>query len=171
MIKKLANYKGYSICSDGVVYSHKTHKIMKLSKNHKGYLQVCLTLDGKKVTKRVHRLVAESFIPNPKGLPQVNHIDGDKTNNDISNLEWCDNSQNQKHAYRVLGREGHGGGGGKTPVICTDTGEQFNSISDAARKTGIQITNISRTCKGRTKHAGGLKWAYVEGGRSYVSNS
>ena len=60
---------------------------MKLSKNGKWYY------------RRVHRLVAEAFIPNPNNLPQVNHIDGDKTNNDVSNLEWTSNKDNTQHGY------------------------------------------------------------------------
>lgn len=64
-----------------------------------GYLNVYLYQDGKSKRKRVHRLVAENLIPNPEGLPQVNHKDGDKTNPCGDNLEWTDNSGNIKHAY------------------------------------------------------------------------
>lgn len=62
-------------------------------------MQVKLKRDGKNYYKRVHRLIAEHFLPNPNNLPQVNHIDGDKTNNNISNLEWVDNKSNTKHGY------------------------------------------------------------------------
>ena len=59
-----------------------------------GYLQVVLHKNNKKYYKRIHRLVAEAFIPNPINLPQVNHINGDKTNNTVDNLEWIDNKNN-----------------------------------------------------------------------------
>lgn len=70
-----------------------------------GYMHVCLSKDGKPSTKRVHRLVAEAFIANPMDKPVVNHIDGDKTNNAVSNLEWATNSENELHSFRVLGKK------------------------------------------------------------------
>jgi len=65
-----------------------------------GYLQVNLRKEGKKYYKRVHRIVAETFIPNPLNLPQVNHKDGNKRNNNIDNLEWTNNKQNTLHGYQ-----------------------------------------------------------------------
>ncbi len=64
-----------------------------------GYKQVKLHKNGKKYYRRVHRLVAEAFIPNDNNLPQVNHIDGDKTNNTVQNLEWTTNKKNTQHGY------------------------------------------------------------------------
>lgn len=66
-----------------------------------GYVRIRLRLNRKSVTRKVHRLVAQTFIANPKGKEQVNHIDGDKENNYISNLEWCTNSENQTHAISI----------------------------------------------------------------------
>lgn len=75
--------------------------ILKPYKNKKGYLKIGLYKDGKCYKKRVSRLIANTFIPNPYGLPEVNHIDGNKENNSISNLEWVDGETNRKH-YAVL---------------------------------------------------------------------
>lgn len=163
---RIAGYEDYGVNKKGDVYSFKTNKIMRQGKNRKGYSQVCLTVDSKKHTKRIHRLVAETFIKKVYGKNQVNHKDGNKANNNVENLEWCDNSENQIHAYRVLKKENHGGGGGKVKVRCVETGEIFNSLSDAGREKNVYTTNITRAC--RTNIAtGGYHWEYVKGGRCY----
>lgn len=83
------------------VHKRGTFKILKVCYN-KGYAQVSLSKNNKWITKRIARLVATHFIDNPYLKTQVNHIDGDKTNNHISNLEWCSPSENTYHAHRVL---------------------------------------------------------------------
>lgn len=68
--------------------------------NSKRYWRVGVQINNKQKHLTIHRLVAEAFIPNPNNLPQINHIDGNKNNNNVSNLEWCDNTYNQRHAYQ-----------------------------------------------------------------------
>ena len=89
----------YFIFENGDVINQKTNKKLKPQNNGNGYLKVTLTIDGKQVQKYVHRLVAELYLLD-KSI-QVNHIDGDKSNNHISNLEWVTNSENQKHAHKI----------------------------------------------------------------------
>ena len=77
---------------------------MKPYENHKGYLKIGLCKDGKCEKHRVHRLVAQAFIPNPYGLSDVNHIDGNKQNNSVSNLEWVSNRDNVEYSKYMMAK-------------------------------------------------------------------
>ncbi len=89
----------YEVTSEGDVFSNVGRRKKLVGKStDQGYHMVVLTVDGSKRYPSVHRMVAEAFIPNPLRLPEVNHIDGNKRNNAVSNLEWCDSSYNQIHA-------------------------------------------------------------------------
>ena len=131
------------------------------SKN--GYCNVCLSKDNTQKTRRVHVLVMEAFRPVDKkyGYDKdftVNHIDGDKTNNTLSNLEWCSQSENQNHAYE-LGLEKRGG----VPVICLDTGIVYNSFTDAARSCGGHNGEmVARVCRGKRSHYRNLHFAILD---------
>lgn len=88
----------YEVTRDGVVFNIKTGQELKSTLNPNGYLKVALSRAGTKTQVLLHRLVAAHFVPNPGNLPQVNHIDGDKTNNQYTNLEWCTCRHNRRHA-------------------------------------------------------------------------
>ena len=93
-------YTDYLITEEGDVYSTKYGKLKKKKQctDTRGYKKVTLQTDGKRKTYNVHRLVAEIYIPNPDNLPEVNHIDEDKTNNNVSNLEWCSRQYNIEYS-------------------------------------------------------------------------
>lgn len=94
--KEIPEYEKWCASIDGIIINKRHRFVITPHPNYKGYNHVCLK---NKSTKSVHRLVAKTFIPNPDNLPQVNHKDGNKNNNSVSNLEWCDNSTNVKHAF------------------------------------------------------------------------
>lgn len=99
--KDIPKYEGiYEISNYGRIKNKKTGKLKSQRNTFKGYLQVGLSNKGDK-TFRVHRLVAEAFIPNPNNLPQVNHKDGNKKNNRVDNLEWISNYDNMQHAIKL----------------------------------------------------------------------
>lgn len=98
----IKNYEGlYKITEDGKVFSVRTNKFLYLNLKANGYVHVQLCVNGKEITKRVHRLVAEAFIPNIGNKPMVNHIDGIKHNNHYTNLEWVDGTENNLHAIEA----------------------------------------------------------------------
>ena len=99
-------YNKYYVTKDGQVFNN--FKKLNPSFNGKGYLILGLMIDGKRRVISVHRLVALSYIPNPLSLPEVNHIDGNRSNNNVDNLEWCTHSENIKHSYKLENRSAVG---------------------------------------------------------------
>lgn len=101
--REIEGFPGYKVSDQGRVKSLKYGKerILKLELSHKGYYRAALTIEGKTKKVSVHRLVAQAFIPNPLGLPEVNHLKGIKTDNRASELEWSTTEDNQKHAVET----------------------------------------------------------------------
>jgi hypothetical protein len=88
----------HSITKSGKVYSHYYKKYMYLEKRPSGYITVQISKNGKRKNFFVHRLVAKAYIPNPDNLPHINHKNGNKSDNRVTNLEWCNSQQNMDHA-------------------------------------------------------------------------
>ena len=124
----------YSITESAEVISYKCRKrkILKPAGKNDGYLSVVLSKDGIKTTRNIHRCVAVAFLDNPNQFTQVNHIDGNKSNNNISNLEWCNASHNAIHAFRM----------GLKP--CKLTINDVNEIKLLISKANHTLTEISR---------------------------
>lgn len=103
----IPGYEGrYGITEDGKVWSHLYKRWMKQRVDRSGYLKVALYKPHNCKGYFVHRLVALTYLPNPSNYPQVNHLDGNRLNPNLTNLEWCTQSQNINHAYMVLGHTG-----------------------------------------------------------------
>ena len=168
----------YEVSSSGRVRSL-THKVKKWNGERtvkgkektpatleSGYLYVDLYKDGRRTRFTVHRLVALAFIPEVKGKPFVNHIDGDKRNNAVSNLEWVTNQENQILAVLTGQSKNVGDTAYKaTPVVQLRNGKIVNRwgcMTNAAKSLGINIFNISACCAGRRKTAGGYEWRYQD---------
>lgn len=174
--KDIPNFEGrYMISNKGRVMSlhfnqGETPKCLKLTANDHGYLAVIFYIKSKPIRFYVHRLVAEAFIPKCEGMDEVNHKDGDKSNNEYTNLEWCTSSQNKAHAVKtglannmvrkVIQQ--------MKPMIATNisTGEKtmLYSLRDAAEFTGGNTANISKCLHGQQKTCMGYEFTYIEGG-------
>lgn len=121
-------YKNYLVSSDGLVRHKSSRQVRACRLDKYGYKRFNVTIDGKSKTLMVHKMVAECFVPNPYNKPTVNHKDGDKLNNNASNLEWLTAEDNVKDSYT---RE-HGG---CMPIEVNGT--RYRSKREAARETGV----------------------------------
>ena len=155
----------------------KEPRILKPKNNGRGYLYVILSINGVHYNRYIHRLVAQTFIENPSSYKEINHKDGNKENNAISNLEWCDHSYNGKHAYSTGLREVRGCYGKKKKVAMIDLRTNkilriFQSVEEASLYVGLkQYANISACCSYAEDHSRykrpvntskGYKWRFAE---------
>ena len=150
----------YQISNYGNFRKNYKNKIknIKVYENSNGYLKAKIYKNCKYKHKMVHRLVAKAFIPNPNNYPVINHIDGNKKNNSLSNLEWCTKSENANHAYKTgLNTKA------KTVYQYNNNGNligTYYSVSEAEKQTGIRESLISGQISGAYKSAGGYRWSY-----------
>ena len=150
-MKDVIGYENiYGVTSCGRVYSYKRQKFLTPGVNNKGYLIVCLCKDGQRKTYKIHRLVAEAYLPNPDNLPQVDHIDNDKTHNYLNNLQWITNRNNVRK-------------GRNKPVLQYDLDGNFIREWECAADVGKEVqANICNCLKGRIPTAYGYTWKYKE---------
>lgn len=155
-------YPSHEVSNKGRVRNKKSNRLLKTYIRSQ-YKTVSIRKPNNKIaeTLRVHRLVAMAFISNPNQYPHVNHIDGDKMNNNVENLEWCTPSMNIKHAFRI-GLKKPIDHPNKRPVMQIDKNgnvvSEYPSIAEAFRQTGIRhISDVARS----QKTAGGYYWKYV----------
>ena len=155
--RAVEGYPGYEVSNLGRVVGSRGE--LTPARLPKGYLMVNLCKNGKQKPHYIHRLVAQAFIPNPENKPQVNHIDGDKNNNRVSNLEWATYLENHLHAIKNhLHR--HYTRRVKQYDLQGNLIAEYKTILEASRVTGVNTAGIGGTCRGTYKKSGGYIWRY-----------
>lgn len=147
-VSNLGRVKSLNYCNTG------NPSILKTGTDCNGYLKVTLYRNNKGKTYNVHRLVAEAFIPNPQCFPEVNHKDETRTNNNVENLEWCTRQYNLNYGTRTQKQS--------KLVMCVETGEVFNSVSEVQRMLGFPSGDISKCCNGKRNTCHNFHWQYIE---------
>lgn len=181
MEKLIEGYPAYKITDEGKIFSRwkilttkprvdilgdTWHELTQIYDKYCGYYIVTLVSEkGKRKNKRVHRLLMETFVPNPNNYPQVNHIDGNKLNNSLSNLEWCTAKHNTQEAIR-LGLSKPKEQPSRRAVIQLNLDKkyiaEYASLHEAGEKTKVCWQNIYKVCQGIRPRAGGYIWMYKE---------
>ena len=170
MWKPVIGYEGlYEVSDQGEVrrlFPNGRTKNMKLWRSA-NYYTVCLSKKCNKKTFAVHRLVADAFLTKPEKATEVNHIDGNKLNNKIENLEWVTQRENMIHSIDVLGNNPFGKAPRKVKCLDPETGEviaEYRSLLEAGKAMGCASARASITlvCQGYQNKAYGYKWEYVE---------
>ena len=153
--RKVKTYYGYRI---------KKEKILSASHDINGYLDVKICVNYRTTSLKVHRLIAEAFIPNPESKPTVNHINGIKDDNRIENLEWATMKEQAYHRHKILGVPYSNMEAcikANNKKVKRSDGVIFNSITEASQGDPNLRRDISSCCRGKYKNAGGYSWEYV----------
>ena len=154
---KAKGFPSYEVSNTGQIRNAKTGRILKQYKNQRGYMITCLHENGVQHARRVHRLIADAFFDGDHDGLDVNHIDGRKTNNHISNLEFCTRKQNIAHAFET---------GLKKPsrqikIRVVETGEVYESIRECGRSIGCDQSIICACLNGKQKSCNGYHFEKV----------
>lgn len=151
----------YEVNTNGIVRRIKTKKELKQGDIY-GYKNICLSKNGKHYFFRVHRIVAELFIPNTNNHPQINHKNGIKSDNRVENIEWCSPSYNVTHSYKELNRTRIKSD--VNSVLMYDSNgnllNEFISLSSCAKILNLSKGNISQCCNNKRKTVGGYIFKY-----------
>lgn len=162
--RTISGFSNYEISNTGLVRNKITKYILKGRLSKSGYYQVSIKNDetNRFINKYIHRLVATTFIDNPENKKEVNHIDGNKTNNQLENLEWVTSSENQKHRHSIgIAKTSNR----KIGMFDKDNNliQTFNSIVEAFTTLGkTSRVNIDSALQGRQRTAYGYIWKYLD---------
>lgn len=179
--KPIKDFPNYLALDSGEIYSIKREKILigGINNTGNGYRTVCLMKNGIQYTKSIHRLIAQTFVPNPENKPEVNHINGDTKNNHYTNLEWATRSENQQHAYdtglqkpqfgednAMFGKFGKLHQNSKIVYQYALKGnfiKEWDSLMSINRELGFGIAHISQCCNKKRNFSNGFIWTYIKG--------
>ena len=159
--KSITDYSNYEISNYGRL--RKGDKIIKPTHCTNGYLEYALWKKGIRKVLLAHRLVAYYFLSNPNNLPEINHLDEDITNNNVSNLEWCSSKYNANYGTRNMKCKNANRHNFKSVSQFDLDGnfiKEYECISDAAREVNGDTSFISRACRGLSYTAYGYKWKF-----------
>lgn len=167
---KIEEFPNYSVSTDGRIRNDIRGELKAPKKSSGGYYAVDLYKNGKRTTARIHRLVGQAYVENPDNKAQINHIDGDKSNNDYRNLEWVTPKENMEHAMShglfrasrgMLGKKNPNGGRPGKRVRIVETGEVFDSILACERAINGNNRHICDCLSGRQHTHRGYHFEYV----------
>lgn len=166
-------FPNYEITTDGRVFNRYGNEMYQYT-NRNGYSCVRLSHDGGRTAYTVHRLVANTFIPNPENKETINHINGIKTDNRIDNLEWATYGENLKHAYdhglhesyltqddRLKGNH-NSAVVRRRPVRVIETGRVYSSLRECSDDTGCSMATISRCCNNKVENTRGYHFEFTD---------
>lgn len=168
--KDIEGYEGlYQVSSFGRIKSlnynnTKQEKILQLL-NNKGYNSICLSKHNIRKTYKVHRLVAEAFIPNSDNKPCIDHINTDKTDNRVENLRWCTHTENMNNPFTKEKYNGSNHHLSKSVLQFSINGDfirKWDCVMDIKRELNYNNSNIGSCCIGRKKSSNGFKWKYYD---------
>lgn len=151
----------YQVSSHGNIRNAKNKQCLKQSKQRNGYLYVTLRKNGNQYHSLMHRIVALSFIENETGHAEINHINEDKEDNRVSNLEWCDHRYNINYGTGHLRSAQKQGRKVRQLTLDGEIIKEYSSVREAARIMNRNHKDIYNVCNGYRKSSCGFKWEYV----------
>ena len=162
--KSVVGYEGiYEVSTLGRI--RRDGRILKGNINSHGYISVGLCKHGKRKNVNVHRLVAQTFIPNPENKPWIDHKDTNRINNAVYNLKWCTYSENSRNPITLEKNQVLNNGGNhpkSKKVTCLETLEEFDYVRGVEKELGLDHSAVSACCRRRYKQIHGLTFRYSD---------
>ena len=151
--KQIEGFENYSVSDTGLIRNENTGRYLTFCKDRYGYLHTSLSKNGIVKQFGVHRIVAKAFIPNPNCLATVDHKNGNKEDNNASNLQWLSYGDNLEKYWKHH----------RKPVVCLESGVVYSSAYQAAAELGLSQPHIAEVCKKKRKHEKNFHFEFYTG--------